>query len=147
MPTLESQIRIDAPPEAVFDYLADFSKHPDWASHPLTVEAETGVAAVAGSTLTSTAQFIGQHKARITVVASDRPGRLVFDVADDSGRYRHTISVRPDGNGSLLTKSVTMTGGSIVNKALGRVLMPLVGKKIIKQDVQRIKARLESPSS
>jgi hypothetical protein len=56
------------------------------------------------------------------------------------------MAVQPDSRGSILTKTVTMIGGNVFNKALGSILMPMIGKKIIQQDVQRIKDKLETPA-
>ncbi len=144
MPTLHAQIKVNAPPEKLFDYLADFSKHGEWAGHPLTVATAGAEGVKAGATLTSTAKMMGEHHANLTVVEATRPSLLVFEAADDTGKYRHTISIQPDGEGSLLTKTVTMIGGDIATRVLGAVWMLIVTSRLIKQDVRRIKGRAEA---
>jgi len=54
------------------------------------------------------------------------------------------MTIRPDGDGVLLTKTTTMLGGSLVSKVMAKVLTPFVGGKIIRQDVERIKAKVEA---
>ncbi len=144
MPKITKEVTIVANPGAVFDYLADISKHSEWAKHPIEIRKTSDGPIGSGSRWESDSKMMGSHHA--TIVMTDYvPGqRFAFETADDTGRYRHTFSVGADGAGTRLVRSVEMLGGSFLNKLLGMVAMPTRGSQIAVADIAKIKANRES---
>jgi len=71
-----SSLRIDAPPEAVFDYVADIGRHPEWAHEKMDIEPLEGDS----SRYKAVVHFMGAIPTEINVVASERPRRLAYEV-------------------------------------------------------------------
>lgn len=100
-----SSLRIDAPPEAVFDYVADIGRHPEWAHEKMDIEPASGSEHGPGAKFKRVVHFMGAVPGEITVVEDQRPSKLVYDCADKASAYRWTFDVRPDGPGTRLTHS------------------------------------------
>ena len=65
---------IAAEPQRVFDYMADFTRHPEWAGDDLTVEPVNGGPTSLGSRFRSTGKQMGLRRDEIAVTRSSRPG-------------------------------------------------------------------------
>jgi uncharacterized protein YndB with AHSA1/START domain len=77
-------IHIDAPPEQVFDTLADVANHGSWANSNarLKVSDVTGGPAAVGSKFRSEQVFLGKPQtADIEIVEFDRPRRFAFAIS------------------------------------------------------------------
>ncbi len=144
MPRLSSETTINAPPERVFAYLADLPRHSEWAAHPLQIERTSEGPVGAGSTFRSSARFMGSHNAELKVTEFTPPSRLTFEATDDSGQWRHEFTLAAANGGTRLTKtSQSVRPAGMVSRILGAVLVPILGRKIIAGDMQRIKQRVE----
>ncbi len=92
---------IHAPPEVVYDYVADLARHGDWSSDPLEVVP------VAGDLWRSTARSKGKTiDAELQVLERHPPERFVFDAVDLTGRWRHTFTFKPVTGGTHVTRAI-----------------------------------------
>ena len=140
---------IAAPPDRVYAYLADFSKHPEWTTPGHNVQmpdAPAGTAAV-GANMHSTAHMFGSQQDEIKVEEMTPNQRIVYHVTMKNGdSFRQTIELRPSGSGTHMRKAVEFLKMSIPSWLFMPVAM-ILGPKILAGDVERIKARLEQPVS
>jgi len=145
MPSISAHTTVNATPQQAFDYLADFRRHKEWAAHPLEIKPSSEGAVGTGYSFTSESKMMGKHHSTVNVTAFEAPGRLVYVAEDDTGRWQHEFLIRPAGNGNAteITKTTSMLRGSLMNKVMATFLLPFVGGKIIRQDMVRIKGRLE----
>ena len=117
------KIHIDAPPEAVFDTLADVEHHPSWAnpSAKLSMTAVSGGPPALGSKYRSEQVFTGKpNTADIEITQFDRPRRFEFSISqhkvgsDKDVHYRHTFLLTPVGGGTDLERTTDGDGNKIV---------------------------------
>jgi uncharacterized protein YndB with AHSA1/START domain len=145
------RMHIDAPPERVFDTLADVEHHPEWAnpSAKLKMSSVSGGRPRIGSTYRSEQVFVGKPQtAEIKIVEFDRPNRFAFAVTQRKQgstkdvRYRHTFVLTPEGRGTRLERTTASVGG---NALLDAVVTPAV-KADGKKSLANLKRKLEAPA-
>lgn len=142
---VKAKIQVNAPPERVFDVLADFENHGSWANQKagLQVKPVSGGPLAVGSTFHSEQTFAGKHAAadiKVTKVAA--PSTLAFE-AHQGGKkpvvYTSTFTLTPAGGGTLVERTVDANPSSIV---------VAIAKPAIKADMMKalknLKARVES---
>ena len=123
-------IRIDAPPERVFDRLADVPAHPTWANPKakMSMEQTAGSGPGPDATYRSSAIFVGKPvSADLSVVAYEKPGH--FAIRSDQHQegkkdvwYVNDHTLTPEAGGTRLRKHVTSNG----NPALFYLAYPAV---------------------
>ena len=151
MPRVERQIIIQAPVETVFNYLADFSRHPEWARNRLRIEQTPGGTVAAGVTFRSAAgMWGGIRRDEVTVVEFVPNSKIAFEAVGAFGHHRQELVLDDQGGRTRLRKSQEPLGlPSHVPFALavfGRLppsLQKLVIGRILEGDLRRIKARVE----
>ena len=91
----EKSIYVEAAPEAVFDYVSNIRRHPEWAMHPLVMR-ERG-----DGTFESTATVMHLEPRTVIRVESQERPRLFTFLCDDNiaGKYRWTFDIKPAGAG------------------------------------------------
>lgn len=102
MPTYRARTLIAAPPEDVYAHLADPVAHQGWSDDPIEVTH------VGGDRYRSSVVAKGRRiEAELTVVEQVAPTRVVLDVADATGSWRHTFTVAETADGSQVTREIT----------------------------------------
>ena len=135
---------IERPPDVVFAYLSDVSKHGEWSPRPYRVEGSSGPVA-AGDRFTSVGSVPGDkdHRNEVTVAECTPPRRLVLDSTDRGEHFVNTFEVEADGAGARVTRVVDAPTPSFPLS----VVFPLIKAAFIRPDVNRglanLKARLE----
>jgi uncharacterized protein YndB with AHSA1/START domain len=144
MASFQQSIDVSASPEAAYQYLADLTKHPEWAAHKLEVEPASGGPAAAGSTYSAVGHEMGTHRATVKVTELRSPERIAYEAEDDTGHFRHWISISAarDG-GAEITKGVEPLRTNLMLTLL-KPLMPMMVSRGLKGDLRRIKERLEA---
>lgn len=142
MPRAERQVTINAPIDKVFEYVTDFTRHPEWASQPLEIaEAPQGPLAV-GSKVVTVGKLLGTHRDQVTVTELTPPSRLGYESSGDAGTWRHWFSLREQGGATVVSKGMESRKMSTSTKlALPIILLTLGGG--VKKDLAKIKARVE----
>jgi uncharacterized protein YndB with AHSA1/START domain len=104
MGAVQRDIVINAPPEKVFAYIADLTRHPEWAQHKIEIRQTSQGEVKVGSTFTS--GHIGKPPRDIVTIVELVPNsRFVLEAKGHEGHDRWTFHVQPDGDGTRLTKS------------------------------------------
>jgi uncharacterized protein YndB with AHSA1/START domain len=134
---IAAERRVSAPPERVFDFLADLRNH--WRLERAFLEIDdagerSGVIRVRGP-------FGLSRRAETRVLEADRPSR-VAGRADLSGGTVGLVSweIAPDGAGSLVRLSAEVPEAS----AADRVLLALGGRAWLRRLFERALANLDA---
>ncbi len=141
--TRSGSIHNPATPEAVFDYVSDLTRHPEWAVQPLKIAVNGPIQL--GATFSSDVEFMGSPHATGQVLEVNRPTRFTFDATDSSGHFKWFFNIRPDGDGVELTYGFDRLAAPLPFLLLqGLVFWPLFGSKWTAQSLNTIKAKLEA---
>ena len=142
-------LHIDAPPERVFDTLADVEHHPEWANEKakLTMSSVSGGPPALGATYRSQQVFAGKPQtADIEIVQFDRPNRFAFAISQrkkgGGGKevhYTHTFVLSPGGGGTRLERTTDGDGNPVV----GFLAKPAIMKDG-RTSLGNLKARVEA---
>jgi len=138
----EETIHIEASPEAVYDYISDISRHPEWANQKLVMQK-------AGDGRFESHMTMGLLKARavIHVEVAERPSKFAYVADDDvSGPHRWHFDIAPDAGGSTVTFGLERMHEQFPFTIMQPILLfPLIGHPGMKKGLARIKATLERP--
>ena len=147
MAGVERQTIIDAPAEKVFSYLADFTRHPEWAANPLHIEQTSeGPVGVATTFISVGHQFGRDNEDHLTVTEFVPNQKIVFESEGGAGRFRHYFLLQEEDGGTRLTKGVELLKLSF----LPRLLWPIVAAfRAGRYDgaLKRIKGKLEGEAA
>ena len=136
---------IARPPDVVFAYLRDVSRHAEWSPKPYRVEGTSGPVH-RGDTFTSIGTIPGDknHRNEVTVTECSPPTRLVLDAVEKGEHFVHTFELVADGAGTRLSRIVDAPSPGFPLS----VVFPLIKAAFIKPDVEKglrnLKMRLES---
>ena len=141
----EKSTTIQASPQQVFDYVADLTRHSEWASQSMECRQEGAGPIGEGTKFAHTGKQMGTHHDEVTVTEY-RPGsRVAWESKGDAGHARHWFDIRGQDGTTELTKGVEfvkMSGSSRMATPLLLLLLPAAMNK----DLKRIKAKLEGGS-
>jgi uncharacterized protein YndB with AHSA1/START domain len=125
---------IARPPDIVFAYLADVTKHGEWSPKPYRVEGASGLVTT-GDTFTSigTMPYEKNHRNDVTVTECSPPSRLRLDAEEKGEHFINTFELRAEGGSTVLTRTmdVPKPGG------LAGAAFPIIKALFIKPDVQK----------
>jgi uncharacterized protein YndB with AHSA1/START domain len=108
-------IRIDAPPEVVFDEISHVERHPSWANPKanMTMEQTSGEGPGPNARYRSTGVFTGKEVSADVSVTRFDPSRE-FSIRSNQHQggkkdawYENDYTLRPERDGTVLTKHVT----------------------------------------
>jgi hypothetical protein len=138
----EESIHIEASPEAVYDYISDIERHPEWANQTLVMQS-------LGDGRFESLMTMGAMKARavIHVELSERPTRFVYVADDDvSGPHRWHFDISSDTTGSTVRFGLERMHEKFPFRLMQPILFfPLIGRPGMRKGLTRIKATLERP--
>lgn len=135
---------IQRPPDVVFDYLADVSRHAEWSPKPFRVDHAPGRVHV-GDTFSSigTMPYDKHHRNDVTVTECAAPLRLVLDALDRGEHFVNTFHLEPEGTGTRLVRTMDSPKPPFPVS----LLFPLIMSAFIRPDVEKglrtLKATLE----
>ena len=140
--TREESIHIEASPEAVYAYISDIGRHPEWAAQKLVMQP------LGGGKFQSLMTMGAMKAVAVIHVEAADPPRMFCYVADDnvSGPHRWTFLIAPDGVGSKVTFRMDRMHDALLFRLLQPTVMwPLIGHPGVLKGLARIKAALERP--
>jgi uncharacterized protein YndB with AHSA1/START domain len=145
MPTFK--IQVQAPPETVFDYLADATRHGEWANpkSSMTMDDVSGGAPGAGHKYRSTAVFTGKPvSADLEVTAFERPRhfRIRLDQHQEGKKdvwYENDYQLSAANGGTEIVKQ--LTGG--LSPMIFFIAAPAIRKDAM-TSLRNLKARVEA---
>jgi uncharacterized membrane protein len=140
----EDQISIDAPAGQVYDYVADFPRHAEWAGNELAVTTSTAGPVAVGSVFSTTAKQFGTQREQSTVTELSPGSAFAWESKGALGLARHRFSLAVDGGSTTLTKSAEIVEPTFLAKLTGWKLSKDIPKGL-HSDLANIKAHLEAP--
>lgn len=142
MKSYQAQTNIGVPPQAVFDYVSDFTKHGEWAGHGLAVTKDSDGPVAIGSTYSTTAKQFGTQKEHSAVSEFDPPKVFGWDSTGALGTVHHRFTVSSSEGMTGVTKSADLTKPSFLAKLTGWKLAKDIPAGL-RSDVENIKKHLE----
>jgi uncharacterized membrane protein len=143
MARISKEITIQASPDAVFAYVADLTKHPEWGSHENSVTAESSGPVKVGSRYQTVGHQFGTQRETVTVTDYEPGSKFGYESTGKIGIVDHGFDLAPEGNGTHVTKWMDIVKASLVTK----LMMPMINRKAppgLEEDLRRIKAKLEA---
>ena len=136
MITVELQTEIDAPPETVFDLLADHTKIPLWDPHMLEARLHTEGPIVKGSTGITVGEFRGKRlETEIYYDAYDRPKFVSGGGISGTVKAYNTSEFTPIEKGTKINWRM-----EVQFKGFMRLLEPFMKSSFIAQRKETMKA-------
>jgi uncharacterized protein YndB with AHSA1/START domain len=142
---IETTVDVAKPPDAVFAYLADVTRHGEWSPKPYRVEGADGPVAQ-GTTFTSYGWVPGDgdHRNDVTVTTFDPPRILAFSSAEKDEKFVNTFTLTPSGGGTRVDRVMDMPRPGGFAGLLFPVLVPTLIRPGVAKGMRLLKQRLES---
>jgi len=132
-----ASIEIDVPRERVYEYVSDLTRHHEWAANTIRLERD-------GDGFRSYGRQLGYENRNIlSIVEQVPPTRFAFESLGREGRFRHVFEIEGAAGRSRLTKRLVVLHAAPALRLFGP-LFAIVGRRNMRGDVRRIKARLEA---
>ena len=137
MITVELQIEIKAPPEVVFDLLADHTKHPLWDPHMIEAKLFTEGPIKKGSKGITVGELKGRRRIENEIVYDeyDRPKFVSGGTTSGSVIGKMTNEFIPTEKGTKVNFRL-----EVKIKGLMRLLEPFIKRTLIKKEKTRLEA-------
>ena len=142
MKRFEERISIGVPAGQVYDYVADFTRHAEWAGHGLQVTKSTEGPVAVGSVFSTTAKQFGTQREQSTITELSPGSAFAWESTGALGRARHRFSLAGDGGSTTLTKSAEIVEPKFLAKLTSWKLSKDIPKGL-HSDLANIKAHLE----
>ena len=141
----EKQITINAPAEKVFSYLADLTRHGEWAQaqHRLEIEKTSDGPIGQGTVFRSVGHQFGRNEDTVTITEYVPNQRIVYESAGKAGLIRHSFDLAPAEGGVQVTKGFEAVQAKFPFSLFLPVVSAFVQPGALNGDLQRIKAKLE----
>jgi hypothetical protein len=143
VPRFERSIDVNVPPQKAYEYLADVTKHGEWASHNLSAEKTSEGPIAVGTAFNTTGHQMGTRTGVVTIRELVPGRKIVYESDDDTARIKHAFEIAPHNGGTRLTKSFeTIKTGLLLT--VFRPMMYVVAPRSLQNDLRKIKERLEA---
>ena len=142
---VERSVDIAAPPEAVYDLIADPDRLGEWVTIHQYVDGDAPEELKKGAEMAQCLRLAGRNfKVKWTVVESDRPHRLVWEgrgPVRSKAKVVNRLKATKKGTRFSYLNEYTLPGGPIGNMA-GPVVRRVTGGEL-DESLQKLKALLE----
>jgi len=142
MPSAQHSVTINRPLEAVFAYVLDGEKCPEWRTHVLDIKRLSGDGGVGTRYAQGVRGPMGRRIAadyQVTVCEPNR--RYEFQTTTGPARPHGRFEIEPDGDGSRLTLSLDSQMKGLTGLFLGRMVQTTMDSEV--RSIERIKELLE----
>lgn len=136
---VERTIEIDAPPDVVWKVMSDVEKWPEWTPSMRRIEKMGDAPFGKGSSVRVAPRGAPRAVWTVTELEENRSFTWEASTANSHAVARHVIE--PDGAGSKVTLSVTITGSWLI-RVLGPV-MAITIRRGVRQEAEGLKRRSE----
>jgi uncharacterized protein YndB with AHSA1/START domain len=143
------QILVRAPLTLVFDYVSDLTRHPEWSSGQLKIEAVAPGPIAVGREYISRGEVAGQKDRPngVQITEYEPPHKFGFVANDpDFGKVTHVFTFTEQQGGVLVKRVMTLSLNPIVAFLFRFLIYPLVGSPSMDKSLALLKAKLEENS-
>ena len=134
-PTVSRTFTTTAPPEAVFDYLADFTNAEEWDPGTVSCERVSGDGGV-GTVYRNVSSFLGRTtEITYATVESERPTRIHLIGRNDQFEGHDVLGIRASGTGSEVTYTAefAFSGAARFAAPVVAAYLPVLARKTVGQ--------------
>jgi uncharacterized protein YndB with AHSA1/START domain len=143
MPSAQHTVTINRPAEAVFAYVLDGEKCPEWRSAVLDIKRVSGDGGVGTIYTQGVAGPMGRRIAADYKVIVCEPNRLLeFQTISGPARPHGHFEITPDGDGSRLTLSLDANMKGLAALFMSGAVQKTMNSEV--RNIERIKANLEA---
>lgn len=143
---LVHRIQVNAPLESAFDYVSDLTRHPEWSSGRLEIEAVTPGPIEIGKEYVSHGEFAIQKDRQNTVRIThyERPHRFGFVARDPAvGDVSHVFTLNEREDGVLITRAMSLSMNPVLAFLFRFFVYPFLGGPSMDRSLRVLKTRLE----
>ena len=139
MPSFSHSVELSQPPEAVFPWLLEEDKVPQWTSdlQSYSVEGPLGP----GAKVRQTLDVAGGLKLTMDIVSYDPPRAAQTRFETNGVKVESAYVVEPSGSGSRLTQTLEAKAGGLTARMLIPVVQGRLEKKLT-EDLERLRGVL-----
>jgi uncharacterized protein YndB with AHSA1/START domain len=145
MAAIKQSIEIARPPEDVFAYLDDFTRHGEWQASLVSARVDTEGPIKVGSRVTEVRRMGKREQpVSIEITEHDPPRRFAFRGTEGPIRAIGNGTVEPIGDGSSSRFTLEL---ELVGHGFGKLIAPLARKQAAKEipgNQRRLKELLEN---
>jgi uncharacterized protein YndB with AHSA1/START domain len=143
MPSAQHTVTINRPPEAVYAYVLDGEKCPEWRDHVLEIKRRSGDGGVGTIYTQAVAGPMGRRIAADYEVTVAEPNRLLeFQTIAGPARPHGRFEITADGDGSRLSISLEANMKGLAALFLNGPVQKTMNSEV--RNIERIKANLEA---
>ena len=103
--TASTNVRVD--PQRAFEYVADLTKHAEWANPKSGLQVAHLEGAGVGAKYKSTQKFLGKDAgADITITVFDQSKKVAFDAVEHGKHFTHSFTFTPANGGTTITRDI-----------------------------------------
>ena len=140
---VSARVFINVTPAKAFEAISDLARHPEWASHTITVEAAEAGPPRVGSHYTAVYRR-GNPPHLLTVTELVPNERIVYHSATPQNiEIDFTMTVEPWGDGALVFRESSLTKTPLAMMPL-KALFPVFRPKLEQKFLNRLKEKLEA---
>jgi uncharacterized protein YndB with AHSA1/START domain len=140
------KVFIKAPPEKVYAYMADVSRHGEWASEAdaMVISAEAPGEPAVGKTYKAEGTLLGKRNpSTVKITALGPPKTIEIEAEDSSGISGHAFTLLSQDSGTLVTRQIY----GVKQPLLGPIFFRIFKSKIdvnFNGALTNLKGKLES---
>jgi uncharacterized protein YndB with AHSA1/START domain len=143
VPSAQHTVIINRPPEAVFAYVLDGEKCPEWRSHVLDIKRLSGDGGVGTTYAQGVGGPMGRRIAADYEVTVCQPNRLLeFQTITGPARPHGRFEVAPEDSGSRLTLRLDANMKGLAALFLSGMVQKTMDSEV--RNIEHIKAILEA---
>lgn len=137
-------VDINAPIEQVYAYVTDLKRHPEWSNNRMEMKVEGEPVAV-GTTFETVVSAFGKESTKGKVVEVTPPTKFVYECdTSSSGYWRWTMTLESIPSGTRLHHKSEGLRVPTWFKVMQPLTFPFIGKKMMTNGLDNIKARVEA---
>ena len=139
MPSFSHSVELSQPPEAVFPWLLEEDKVPQWTSDLQSYSVEGPLRQ--GATVRQTLDLAGGLKLNIEIAGYDPPRSAETRFETNGVKVTSAYLLEPNGGGTKLTQTLEAKAGGLT----GRMLIPVVQGRLerkLAEDLERLRGVL-----
>ena len=143
--TITCSVTVAKPPDQVFAYVTDVSKHSEWSPKPFRVEDISGQVGK-GMTFTSYGTIPGDknHRNDVEVTEYDAPSRFGLTSTEKDQQFFNTFEISAEGAGSKVVRTMDMPSPGGVVGLLLPVFIPMFIRPDVQKGLNNLKAKVEA---
>jgi len=129
-----SEVFVHAPLQAVFDYVSDLTKHPEWSGGELKIEEASPDPIAVGKEYLSKGEIPMQKERsnRLKVTEYEPPLKFGFAAQDANfGLVHHLFTFAEQDGGVHIERTVTMSLNPVMAFIFSFIIYPFIGKPMM----------------